>query len=188
MIRKRKTKQNDPNQLMLFSVEEMAGAEVACADDKKESKGIEESGGLGTLGTLGNSENSEDSEDSENSENSEDSESPKDTEEEESAAHAPQPLPESLDNSKGVELMKKVMRLLDGLHSSQVRLVAMQSAALVQSGVDSLENYRLPALPGMVLRGDAVEYIAYVSIVRSFPNMIDRLGLDLSSEYESAGG
>ncbi len=203
MARKRKTRKDDPNQLMLFSLEEMSG-EADLSDDKP-TKDLEvsnesdevragtspaptTSGGLETEDASGGLEKEAASEDveepaTEDVEESatEDVDSPtEDVEEPATASEERKP------SATGVELMSNVIRLLDGLSPSVVRLVAMQSAALVQGGVDTLEHYRLPSLSGMVFRGDALERIAYVSFVRSFPNMVDKLGLDFSAEYEEA--
>ena len=196
MARKRKTRKDDPNQLMLFSLEEMSG-EADLSDDKptKDLEASNESdevragtrpapttsGGLETEDASGGLEKEAASEDVDESA-TEDVEEPA-TEDVEEPATASEEIKPSV---TGVELMSNVIRLLDGLSPSVVRLVAMQSAALVQGGVDSLEHYRLPSLSGMVFRGDALERIAYVSFVRSFPNMVDKLGLDFSAEYEEA--
>ena len=196
MARKRKTRKDDPNQLMLFSLEEMSG-EADLSDDKH-TKDLEmsndsdevradtrpaptTSGGLETEAASGGLETKSASEDVEDSP-TEDVEEPATEDVEEPATVSEEIQP----SATGVELMSNVIRLLDGLSPSVVRLVAMQSAALVQGGVDSLEHYRLPSLSGMVFRGDALERIAYVSFVRSFPNMVDKLGLDFSAEYEEA--
>ena len=141
MARKRKHTLPDPNQLLLFTAEEMSGEgkEVEATDVDEETNGMVENNS-----------------------------------------------PRHEISGKGLALMTNVIRLLDGFPTSQVRLIAMQSAALVQSGVDALESYCLPALPGMVLGGDVLEYVAYVSIVRSFPHMVEKLGIDLSAEYQEA--
>ena len=159
MARKRKARKDDPNQLMLFSLEEMSGeGELSNgADGADGQNGANGSNGL----------NGAEQPDDEVIEHSSDDE-------------VIEP------SSTGVELMSNVIRLLDSLSPSVVRLVAMQSAALVQGGVDSLEHYRIPSLSGMVFRGDALERVAYASFVRSFPNMVDKLGLDFSAEYEAA--
>ena len=186
MARKRKAQKDDPNQLMFFSLEEMSG-EADLSDDKN-AKGDKESmeshdpeeeraGTRPAPTTSGDLETKSPSEDVESP--SEDMESP--SEDVESSA-----CEEIEPSATGVELMSKVIRLLDGLSPSVVSLVAMQSTALVQGGVDSLEHYRIPSLSGMVFRGDALERIAYVSFVRSFPHMVDKLGLDFSAEYEAA--
>ena len=188
MARKRKTRKDDPNQLMLFSLEEMSG-EADLSDDKP-TKDLEVSnesdevraGTSPAPTTSGGLETEDASGGLEKEAASEDVEEPATEDVEESATASEEIKP----SATGVELMSNVIRLLDGLSPSVVRLVAMQSAALVQGGVDSLEHYRLPSLSGMVFRGDALERIAYVSFVRSFPNMVDKLGLDFSAEYEEA--
>lgn len=166
MARKRKTRKDDPNQLMLFSSEEMSG-EAKHSDLSESSESSESSAPLdlmeersatrSTPTTCGGVES-------------------------DTTSESVEPKPDT----EGVELMSKVIRLLDGFSPGKVRLIAMQSSALVQGGVDSLEHYCIPALPEMSLRGDSLERIAYVSLARSFPHMIDKLGLDFSSEYEEA--
>ncbi|MBR6182205.1 MAG: hypothetical protein IKQ77_13470 [Prevotella sp.] len=203
MARKRKTRKDDPNQLMLFSLEEMSG-EADLSDDKH-TKDVEvsnesdevragtrpaptTSGGLETEDASGGLEKEAASEDVEEPA-TEDVEEPATEDVDSPTEDVEEPVTASEEikpSATGVELMSNVIRLLDGLSPSVVRLVAMQSAALVQGGVDSLEHYRLPSLSGMVFRGDALERIAYVSFVRSFPNMVDKLGLDFSAEYEEA--
>ena len=204
MARKRKTRKDDPNQLMLFSLEEMSG-EADLSDDKP-TKDVEvsnesdevragtrpaptTSGGLETEDASGGLEKEAASEDVEEPATEDVEEPAIEDVEEPPTEDVVEPVTASEEikpSATGVELMSNVIRLLDGLSPSVVRLVAMQSAALVQGGVDSLEHYRLPSLSGMVFRGDALERIAYVSFVRSFPNMVDKLGLDFSAEYEEA--
>ena len=211
MARKRKAREDDPNQLMLFSLEEMSGEgdQPDLKDLKVPKEGLAgrspaptpsgdlESGPSPVEMEPGPSsvelepepssdemepkfpstdEEPEQSSDDEVSEQSSDEEEPEQSSDDEAIKPS----------SSGVELMSNVIRLLDGLSPSVVRLVAMQSAALVQGGVDSLEHYRIPSLSGMVFRGDALERSAYASFVRSFPNMVDKLGLDFSAEYEEA--
>ena len=193
MARKRKAQKDDPNQLMFFSLEEMSG-EADLSDDKN-AKGDKESmeshdseeeraGTRPAPTTSGDLETKSPSEDMESP--SEDMESPSEDMESPSEDVESSACEEIEPSATGVELMSKVIRLLDGLSPSVVSLVAMQSTALVQGGVDSLEHYRIPSLSGMVFRGDALERIAYVSFVRSFPHMVDKLGLDFSAEYEAA--
>lgn len=138
MARKRKNALSDPNQLLLFTTEEMSGESI-----------------------IG------------------------DVRDEACVKHDDEKVPMEV-TGKGLALMSNVIKLLDSFPASQVRLIAMQSAALVQGGVDELENYRIPSLPGMVLDGSVLEHVAYVSILRSFPHMVEKLGIDLSSEYREA--
>ena len=202
MARKRKAREDDPNQLMLFSLEEMSGeGEQPDLKDLKVPKeglagrspaptpsGDLESGPSPVEMEPGPSsvelepEPSSDEMEPKFPSTDEEPEQPSDDEEPEQSSDDEAIKP----SSSGVELMSNVIRLLDDLSPSVVRLVAMQSAALVQGGVDSLEHYRIPSLSGMVFRGDALERIAYASFVRSFPNMVDKLGLDFSAEYEEA--
>ena len=85
-----------------------------------------------------------------------------------------------------VSLLKDVMGILDMYGDNQVRLIAMQTAALVQGGIDFSLTYRIPALPGYEFRGNVLAGLAYVSIARSFPNMIESIGLQWSEEYRKA--
>ena len=101
-----------------------------------------------------------------------------------------QPLPPPLhvmeSSDSVVGLLKDVMGLLNQFSDSQVRLIAMQTAALVQRGIDDTLTYRLPSIPGYEFKGDMLGGIAYVSIARSFPNMIDSIGLHWSEAYHEA--
>ena len=85
-----------------------------------------------------------------------------------------------------VGLMVSVMRLLKGVDSAQIGLIAMQTAALMQGGIDFEGIYHIPSLPGISFRGDMLYALAYVSIARSFPSMTGKLGFDWSSEYQEA--
>ena len=82
--------------------------------------------------------------------------------------------------------MKAAMTLLDRFGVSQVRLIAMQAAPIVQSGVDFSKIYQLPSLPGFSMSGYSMLALSYVSFMRVFPGMIDRLDQDLTQEYATA--
>ena len=85
-----------------------------------------------------------------------------------------------------VDLLKSVMGLLDQFDDNQIRLIAMQTAALVQRGIDYSLSYHLPAIPDYEFKGDVLAGLAYVSIARSFPNMTESIGLHWSEEYREA--
>lgn len=85
-----------------------------------------------------------------------------------------------------VDLLRSVMQLLDHFADDDIRLIAMQSAALVQRGIDYSSTYRLPAVPGYEFKGDVLAGLAYVSIARSFPNMTASIGLHWEEAYREA--
>ena len=169
MAKKRKKHQESPNQLMLFSAEEMAGESVAMKEDEACDDATDKEVAQPTSNVQEEKE--------EKKENRKEKEKPIET-----------PIsPKTIEPSSDTVLMLiQVIRLLDGLSGNQVRLLAMQSVALLQAGIDPLETYRLPVLPGMEFRGDTLTGIAYVSIVRSFPHMTESIGVDLSSAYHKA--
>ncbi len=82
--------------------------------------------------------------------------------------------------------MTAAMTLLDRFSVSQIRLIAMQAAPIVQSGLDFSKIYQLPSLPGFSLSGFSMLALSYVSFKRVFPGMIDRLDQDFTKEYEMA--
>lgn len=86
-----------------------------------------------------------------------------------------------------VDIMVSAMNLLDQLYSpSQVRLVAMECATRAQSGISNDKIYELPALPGHQFTGRQFTALYYVSFARSFSSMIDRINLPLADEYAAA--
>lgn len=154
---------------MLFSAEEMAGESVAMKEDEACDDATDKEVAQPTSNVQ-----------------EEEEERKEDRKEEEKPIETPI-SPKTIEPSSDTVLMlKQVIRLLDGLSGNQVRLLAMQSVALLQAGIDPLETYRLPVLPGMEFRGDTLTGIAYVSIVRSFPHMTESIGVDLSSAYHKA--
>ena len=82
--------------------------------------------------------------------------------------------------------MVAAMTLLDRFSVSQVRLIAMQAAPIVQSGLDYSKRYQLPSLPGFTMNGYSMLALSYVSFKRVFPSMTDRLDQDFTHEYEMA--
>lgn len=93
-----------------------------------------------------------------------------------------QDYPSTVDAS----LLSSILKELKNLDSNQLRLVAMQSAAQIQNGIDPQQTYILPTLPRRLFNGVELQAVAYISIIHSFPTMIDKLGLDFSKEYEEA--
>ena len=140
-MRKRRRHQPDPNQLLLFSDEEMSGQS---APEEQET------------------------------------ESPS----QETNNEEPRQVMESSESV--VSLLKDVMGILDRFSDNQVRLIAMQTAALVQGGIDYSQTYRIPAISDFEFRGNVLAGLAYVSIARSFPNMTESIGLHWSEEYREA--
>ena len=109
---------------------------------------------------------------------------------EESQEAVVQPLPPPLhvmeSSDSVISLLKKVMGILDRFDDNQIRLIAMQTAALVQGGIDFSQTYRIPAIADYEFRGNVLAGLAYVSIARSFPNMTESIGLHWSEEYREA--
>lgn len=189
MARKRKVRQDDPNQLMLFSFEEMSGeSELSDLSDGTERADPSSQPETRDPRDTRDPRNTRDPRDTRNTRDTSDPSNPSNPSDPRNPRKTSNPSDDikQAPSADGLELMSKVIGLLDGLSPSVIRLVAMQSTALVQGGVDQLEQYCIPSLPGMVFRGDALERIAYVSLARSFPHMMDKLGLDFSAEYEEA--
>ena len=89
------------------------------------------------------------------------------------------------DNSVTTMLLRSLC-LLGKYSPQEVQLIAMQTAALIQGGIEPLQTYTLPSMPGIPVKGDMLAALAYASIAQSFPNMIDKIGLHWSSEYSQA--
>ena len=153
---------------MLFSTEEMAGESIVMKEDNACNDATEKE----VVQPISNVKEEKEEE----------------NKKEEEVKSTETPIsPKTIEPSSDTVLMLiQVIRLLDGLSGNQIRLLAMQSVALLQAGIDPLETYRLPVLPGMEFRGDTLTGIAYVSIVRSFPHMTESIGVDLSSAYHKA--
>ena len=160
---------------MLFSAEEMAGESIVMEEDEACDDAAKKEVVLPTSNVKENKEDKEEKKEEE-----------EEKKEKEKPIEPPKPPKTIRPSSDTVLMLIQVIRLLDGLSSNQVRLLAMQSATLLQAGIDPLETYRLPVLPGMEFRGDTLTGIAYVSIVRSFPHMTESIGVDLSSAYDKA--
>lgn len=173
MAKKRKKHQESPNQLMLFSAEEMAGESIVMKEDEACNDATEKE----VVQPIPNVTEEEEGNKEDRKEERKEEEKPIET-----------PISQKTiePSSDTVLMLIQVIRLLDGLSTNKVRLLAMQSAALLQAGIDPLETYRLPVLPEMEFRGDTLTGIAYVSIVRSFPHMTESIGVDLSSAYDKA--
>ena len=100
---------------------------------------------------------------------------------------APQPAPQAPQAGSSITAMLlSSLQLLDQYNPQEVQLIAMQAAALIQGGIDRHATYTLPSMPGVALQGSMLTALAYTSIARSFPSMIERLGLHWSSEYSEA--
>ena len=103
-----------------------------------------------------------------------------------SAAPQPTPQPAPQAGSSITAMLLSSLQLLDQYKPQEVQLIAMQAAALIQGGIDRHATYTLPSMPGVALQGSMLAALAYTSIARSFPSMIERLGLHWSSEYSEA--
>ena len=77
---------------------------------------------------------------------------------------------------------KELAELVDKLSDDEARLVAMHSSLLVHQSLSSDGVYSIPSLPGMKFDKDSIQRMAYVSVSRSFPNMIKSIGLDFEDE------
>ena len=157
-MRKPKGRRHDTNQQMLFTEEEMSGKSTAT------STSISTSASTSTFSSASTS----------------------------SAASAmpsaaPQPAPQAPQAGSSITAMLlSSLQLLDQYNPQEVQLIAMQAAALIQGGIDRHATYTLPSMPGVALQGSMLTALAYTSIARSFPSMIERLGLHWSSEYSEA--
>ncbi len=203
MIRRHKRRrQPDPRQLLLFTQEEMAGEPLSPdhsepanqenqenQEDQEKTEGIED---------IGKPEKPERPEKPENPENPEKPEPPEDLEKPESPEKPEKPEPpEDPENPEKerpapaaktdiVELLVGAMQLLSHYSPGEVRLIAMQTAALMQGDIGFELPYRVPAINGYEMRGDMLAALAYVSIAQSFPNMTDSIGLNWEKEYSEA--
>ena len=91
-----------------------------------------------------------------------------------------------VDHRLMLEAMRKAILHLSSLSIKDIRLIAIESATYAQGGVNIDQTYCLQALKGQELSG--YEFIAYyyVSFARSFPTMLDKIGLPYSDIYEEA--
>ena len=188
MIRRHKRRrQPDPRQLLLFTQEEMAGeplspdhsepASQENQEDQEKTEGIED---IGKPEKPERPERPEDLEKPESPEKPEKPEPPEDPENPEKERPAPAAKTDI------VELLVGAMQLLSHYSPGEVRLIAMQTAALMQGDIDFELPYRVPAINGYEMRGDMMAALAYVSIAQSFPNMTDSIGLNWEKEYSEA--
>ena len=159
-MKKRRRHQQDPNQLLLFSDEEMSGQSASGGQEAEHpsQETISEAPQASDISFA------------------------KETKKQ----APPQPLHVMESPDSVVDLLKSVMGLLSQFNDSTVRLIAMQTAALVQRGIDYSLTYRLPSIPDYEFKGDVLAGLAYVSIARSFPNMIESIGLHWEKEYHEA--
>ena len=159
-MKKHRRKHQDPNQLMLFSDEEMSGLSVS--EEHETEFPSQETDTQPLLVS--------------------EKETLKET-----ADQIPTSPRQVMESSESVvSLLKDVMGILDRFSDNQVRLIAMQTAALVQGGIDYSQTYRIPAISDFEFRGNVLAGLAYVSIARSFPNMTESIGLHWSEEYREA--
>lgn len=90
------------------------------------------------------------------------------------------------DHDRLLSSMRSAISILSSLNKKQVRLIAMESAAHAQLGISSERIYRLPALNHQELSGYDFVAIYYVSFARSFPDMLEKIGLPYADMYEEA--
>lgn len=201
MPRKRKRQATqDPNQLLLFSLEEMGGsptlppadeAENATREIPETTEVAEMPGTTEVAEAALNPEMKVETKEAASSDISVESEETtvQETMVEPPTAPAPEtvvePVPEWLEEDV-VDLLVQVIKLLEDFDAGELRLIAMQSTALMQGGIRNDGIYRIPALPDIMLSGNVLKGIAYVSIVQSFPSMTDKIGLHWEKEYEEA--
>ena len=77
---------------------------------------------------------------------------------------------------------KELAELVDKLSDDEASLVAMHSSLLVHKDLSPDGVYSIPSLPGMKFDKKSIQRMAYVSVSRSFPNMIQSIGLDFEDE------
>lgn len=203
MIRRHKRRrQPDPRQLLLFTQEEMAGEPLSPdhsepasqenqenqedQEDQEKTEGIEEIGKPEPPENPEKPESPEKPEDPGKPEKPERPEDPESPEPPEDPEKEPPERPAPAAKTDIVELLVGAMQLLSHYSPGEVRLIAMQTAALMQGDIDFELPYRVPAIDGYEMRGDMMAALAYVSIAQSFPNMTDSIGLNWEKEYSEA--
>ena len=214
MPRKRKRQAiQDPNQLLLFSLEEMAGDSMSSDAAPTSSETMQKvlSERMQDISSDAAQETPSEAKVEANPEATPDS--PQETEPdmtqetesdmtqetepetiqqaqpEKEDAVTVEPTPEWMgkeNEEDTIDLLTQVIKLLEDFDAGELRLIAMQSTALMQGGIRNEGIYRIPALPDIMLSGNVLKGIAYVSIVQSFPSMIDKIGLHWEKEYEEA--
>ena len=206
MPRKRKRQAiQDPNQLLLFSLEEMAGDSMSSDAVPTSSETTQESLPERTqeISSDAAQETPSEAKVEANPEATPDSpqvsgpdmtletepETIQQAQPEKEDAVTVEPTPEWMgeeNEEDTIDLLTQVIKLLEDFDAGELRLIAMQSTALMQGGIRNEGIYRIPALPDIMLSGNVLKGIAYVSIVQSFPSMIDKIGLHWEKEYEEA--
>ena len=184
MAKKRKGKTKpDPNQLLLFTPEEMSGEEqmpsAAPIPDHETEVKPETIKDTPPRARIDNK--TEDSADTSHEGNNDIPTEPK-------TGNAPEVKIEIPSGSTPttVQLLRHVMDILDSFTPKQQRLIAIQTATLLQSPIAKSYQYHLPGMENVTVEGDYLKAMAYVAIVRSFPNMTESIGLDWDDEYQQA--
>ena len=207
MPRKRKRQAiQDPNQLLLFSLEEMAGDSMSSDAIPTSSETTQEASSDATeeVSTDAAQKTPSEAKVEANPEATPDSpqvsepdmtqetepETIQQAQPEKEDAVTVEPTPEWMGKEENeedtIDLLTQVIKLLEDFDAGELRLIAMQSTALMQGGIRNEGIYRIPALPDIMLSGNVLKGIAYVSIVQSFPSMIEKIGLHWEKEYAEA--
>ncbi|MBR3012519.1 MAG: hypothetical protein IKH60_04265 [Bacteroidales bacterium] len=206
MPRKRKRQAiQDPNQLLLFSLEEMAGDSMSSDAAPTSSETTQEASSDATeeVSTDAAQETPSEAKVEANPEATPNSpqvsgpdmtletepETIQQAQPEKEDAVTVEPTPEWMgkeNEEDTIDLLTQVIKLLEDFDAGELRLIAMQSTALMQGGIRNEGIYRIPALPDIMLSGNVLKGIAYVSIVQSFPSMIEKIGLHWEKEYAEA--
>ena len=206
MPRKRKRQAiQDPNQLLLFSLEEMAGDSMSSDAVPTSSETTQEASSDATeeVSTDAAQKTPSEAKVEANPEATPDSpqvtepdmtqetepETIQQAQPEKEDAVTVEPTPEWMgkeNEEDTIDLLTQVIKLLEDFDAGELRLIAMQSTALMQGGIRNEGIYRIPALPDIMLSGNVLKGIAYVSIVQSFPSMIEKIGLHWEKEYAEA--
>ena len=82
--------------------------------------------------------------------------------------------------------MVGAMEYFDTLDVSRVQMIAMEIATVGQTGINPKGKYSIPAIPGKEFGGYQFLAYYYVSFARSFPQVLDKLGLPFKTAYEQA--
>lgn len=96
------------------------------------------------------------------------------------------------DGANGAETMMMAMYMLgamqrlDKLGVDTTRMVAMELAMLGQNGISPQGKYNVKQLEAKQMGGYEVLAYYYVSVARSFPQILPSLGLPFKSAYEAA--
>lgn len=98
----------------------------------------------------------------------------------------PAPVTFEVDRNLLTSKMQAAMKVLDTLDDNHVRLIAMESATVYQSGINLQNVYQLQSLPGRRL--DWYEFVAffYCSFGAVFPAMMDKIDPQYMDCYHKA--